>query len=277
MKDVCIRDATAADSAAVLKLCAQLDPNDYMLQAWNLWMGSPGDLQLVAEWRGHFAGCVRAGIIGGSEAFLQGLRVDPERQRLGIGRELMTALDERLRRRGVAAQRAVTSSTNAPALALLASLGWRRVRSVNRRRHPGIVESDLGTALLPSARPPAIDADRLPLVSRRGVAFFGRIYSSGRSSWIAEEWRKGRIVGDGGGWVAIDPLADGPVWIHTLVGEGAAAHTLLGGLLNGEGRGPRREVILEAEADPVFQTILDELGFAARGPAERYAVMEKAP
>jgi ribosomal protein S18 acetylase RimI-like enzyme len=272
--ELLLREATGEDNAAVASLCARLDPADYMLTAWPEWMKSPGDVQLVAEWQGRFVGCVRAGVVGEGQAFLQGLRVDPGHRRMGVARALMVGLEDRLRHRQVVVQRAVTSESNLPALDLLAGLGWRRAKSVVRRRHFEVARGDLVGALRRVSLAPNPDEEPL-LMSRRGLAYFGRIYQSADRQWILEEWKEGRIYGSSGSWCAFDSIADGPLWIHTLsVGPGAL-RGFLAGLIEGGREGPRQEVILDADAAPEAQSVLDALGFAPGTLEDRYAVLEQ--
>ena len=57
MIDGVVRGATAADTAAVQALCKLLDPDDYVPDAWPMWLRMTDGINLVAEVEGRIVGC----------------------------------------------------------------------------------------------------------------------------------------------------------------------------------------------------------------------------
>jgi N-acetylglutamate synthase-like GNAT family acetyltransferase len=269
MTGVAVREAEERDAPGVRQLCAQLDRCDYLLSAWGRWMRTPGDVNLVAESAGRVVGCVHAGVLSASETFLQGLRVDPDLRRRGVGSRLMAELDVRLRQRGLAVQRAVTAEDNGAARRLLAALGWREVHAVARRRRQSVHTAGAGLERPSRASVAATIAGRQPMVaSRPGQAFFHRIYFAASAAWVADAAGAGQVLGSGDACAFLDPPSGGTLWLHSLAGPAASSLRLLAGLIDA-GAGGRGTVILEAPADAEIQGGLDALGFEPAGPHDR--------
>ena len=282
MNGFAVREAEERDAPGVRRLCVQLNRCDYLLRAWGDWMRTPGDLNLVAESEGRIVGCVHAGLLSPAETFLQGLRVDPEMRRQGVGGRLMAELSERLRQRGVEVQRGVTAEGNGPARRLLAALGWREVHAVVRRRRmsAGAVAAVGAGVERPSLQLVTEIVGRRPRVaSRPGLAFFRRIYFAAGAASIADAVAAGLVLGAGDACAFLDPPGNGKLWLHFFAGPTASSLRLLAKLID-PGAGSCRTVstliplIVEAPAEAEIQSGLDTLGFEPAGPGDRYLVLE---
>jgi N-acetylglutamate synthase-like GNAT family acetyltransferase len=275
MTGLAVREAEERDAPSVRHLCIQLNRCDYLLSAWGRWMRTPAALNLVAESAGRVVGCVHAGLLSPSETFLQGLRVDPAMRQQGVGSRLMEGLAERLRRRGVEVQRAVTAQGNGPARRLLAALGWREVHAVARRRHQSAgAIADAGVERPPLARVAEIVGSRPLLASRPGLAFFRRIYFAASPGAVAEAVAAGHVLGTGDACAFVDPPSTGKLWLHAVAGPAVSSLRLIDKLVRA-GAGGRGTLLVEAPADAEMQSGLDELGFAPAGPRDRYLVLDK--
>jgi N-acetylglutamate synthase-like GNAT family acetyltransferase len=273
MTGLAVREAEERDTPGVRQLCVQLNRCDYLLGAWGRWMRTPGDLNLVAESEGRIVGCVHAGLLSPAETFLQGLRVDPAMRRRGVGSRLMAELAERLRRRGLAVQRAVTAQGNGPARRLLAALGWREVHSVARRRRRSALTVVAGLERPPLAWVAEIVGRQPMVASRPGLAFFRRIYFAASAASVAEAVAAGHVLGTGDACSFLDPPGKGHLWLHSLVGPASSSLRLLAGLMH-PGAGGRGTLIVEAPAEVEIQNGLDTLGFEPAGLHDRYLVLE---
>jgi N-acetylglutamate synthase-like GNAT family acetyltransferase len=277
-----VREAEERDAPAVRQLCERLDARDYLLGAWGAWMQTPGDIQLVAEHGGRLAGCVRAGLPSPSEAFVQGLRVDPEVRRRGIGRQLLLDLEARLRRRGVTVQRAVTAQGNERARGLAAALRWREVHAVARRRTRKALAAPAAASDASSAaawpRPPldvveAVLRRHPVLASHTGLAHFRRVYFAAAAPWVADAVRAGLVLGADGACAFLDPPARSGLWLHAPAGPAASVVRLIA-TVAGAGAPGRGALAVEAPDDAELQSGLDALGFVPADQDDRYVVLE---
>jgi N-acetylglutamate synthase-like GNAT family acetyltransferase len=269
-----VREAQPDDTARVKDFCREIDPKDYLLQAWDHWTAAPG-VSVVVENEGRVVGCLHASVVEAGQAFVQGLRVDPAHRRQGLGLALMRHLAVNLAARRVRIQRAVTARENHPARALVSELGWQEVRVVTRRQHRSAA---IGYALQrrwEEDRASASLAREATLISEPGLAFFHRIYRSATRSWTRQAASDGRIVGEPDAGFLIDPPRGQSLWVHTSLGEAAWAPEVLGAWLAPSTSGPRGELTLEAPEDPALQRALDRLGFEPAGSEHRYVVVEQ--
>jgi hypothetical protein len=239
---------------------------------------------------------VHAGLPSPTEAFVQGLRVDPGLRRRGAGRQLLEAIEERLRQRGVEVQRAVTAQDNERSRGLAAALGWREVRAVARRRKPPASARGLDSLLAveaepivgkPSAPARGVDGLRLDreavheilrrhpvLASRTGAAHFRRVYFAASAAWVAGSLRAGEVVGTGGACAFLDPPDGGGLWLHGLAGP---VPSLLGlvDAIGGWGTAAGGVALtVEAPDDADMQGGLDALGFEPAAAHARYLILE---
>jgi ribosomal protein S18 acetylase RimI-like enzyme len=149
MSDAIIRTATPADKQALGRLGAMLVEEHYQFDRLRFLAPVPdlreryGDFLsghaasedkfvLVAEQDGAIAGYVFAGVEGVDYMVLRGpagnvydLLVDPDYRRLGLGRRLMQAALDELRRRGSTQAVLFTADKNETAQHLFAAVGFR--------------------------------------------------------------------------------------------------------------------------------------------------------
>ena len=261
-----LRRAAATDREAVRRLCDRLDPNDYLPQAWDEWLAGPDNELLLAHSGEALVGCVFAAPVAPGQVFSQGLRVDPEERRLGVGTLLMQEQRPRLAARGIEIARGVTGARNRRARAFFKKIGWKEVGTFCRRRLPDW--SPAGASSTASACVPG----RL-LASQEGRAHFRRIFFSADRSWLEQAAREGRWHARDGAHILLDaPSAEFGTWAVVLGGPQAALAHLLE-TLSPPWSGPRG-LAVEAADEPALQAALDRLGFQSPGPDDSYVVVE---
>jgi GNAT superfamily N-acetyltransferase len=261
-----LRRAAAADREAVRGLCERLNPNDYLPLAWDEWLAGPDSELLLAHRGRRLVGCVFAAPVAPGQVFSQGLRVDPDHRRLGVGTLLMNEQHRRLGQRKIEIARGVTGTNNRRARAFFQKIGWTEVGAFCRRRlphwSPGRAKATV-TASLP---------DRL-LVSSEGRAHFRRIFFSAGAAWLEVAAAQGRWHARDGAHVLLDPpSAEFGTWGVVLGGPPAALASLLQTL--SPPWNAARGLTVEAAAEPELQTALDGLGFLPPGPEDSYVVVE---
>ncbi len=202
-----IRPAQAADKEAVAAFCARIwDGQDYLPQVWDGWWNDRQGVLLTALLDGVPVGVVRAAFPNPEEAWLEGMRVDPQHHGAGIATNLFVALIEEVRRRGARAARLMTVGTNYPVHRMCAHLGFARVAHVRqrfRRLEEGAVPS--------AARPLRLDEVALAqaLLSGHGLvpgqtpflAVTAGLCPLGGGVWTS--WSESRLI---------EHLARGEVW-----------------------------------------------------------------
>jgi GNAT superfamily N-acetyltransferase len=271
---ITVRDATPDDTAAVRCLCRGLDPDDYVIGAWDAWRSIPGDVNLVAEMDGRIVGCVRAGFVSDVEVFSQAVRVDPQAQRHGVATALVRTQETILRARGVVTIRGTTGLANARARSFFAAVGYREAAVVIRRRISTWPARTGEPALLPTSETLELMRRASFLASRPALAVYKRVYFAPSPSWLQDAARQGRMVcTTDHAWAVLDPAspAEG-IWIGALGGAPGPLRDLLLGLSAPQVAGPALTV--DAPADPDIQEMLDRLGFEESGALDQYVVLE---
>jgi GNAT superfamily N-acetyltransferase len=241
-----IRLAQAADRDAVLAFCAHIwDGHDYVPSVWDEWLQDPQGIFLAALLDGVPVAVARAVFPTPDEAWLEGMRVDPDHRGAGIALALSAALVETCRERGARSVRLMTVGDNYPIHRICARLGLDLALRLQRRfcaleagpapaglRQLGPADLPLAQALL--ARP------------ARGPRFLEMtrgLYSLAGGIWTA--WNEARLR---------QHLARGEAWTWEG-GRGARAIAVVNphrrragvfevGLL--EGPGPDCAALLEA-------------------------------
>jgi N-acetylglutamate synthase-like GNAT family acetyltransferase len=108
-----IRRAVAQDKDAVLAFCARtFEWGDYLPEVWEQWLADEKGQFLVATQDGVPVGVAKVTLLTPSEAWLEGLRVDPQHRHAGLGWQFQTACLEVARRSGVDVARLATGSKN---------------------------------------------------------------------------------------------------------------------------------------------------------------------
>ena len=123
-----VRRAREEDREAVLAFCSQTwEWGDYIEYVWDEWLHDPQSALFVATMDGRPVGVANIRMLNATEAWLEGMRVDPAFRQHGIASALFEAqITEALRRNALTA-RLITESTNTAAIRLIERSFMRRV------------------------------------------------------------------------------------------------------------------------------------------------------
>lgn len=128
MSEILVRPARAEDREAVLAFCAQTwEWGDYIERVWETWLTDPGGLLLVALIDDRPVGIVHTRMVNETDAWQEGMRVDPAYRQQGIARQLSLEAGAEAMRRGATTVRLVTESTNAASIYLVEQARFRQV------------------------------------------------------------------------------------------------------------------------------------------------------
>jgi GNAT superfamily N-acetyltransferase len=258
-----IRPAGPQDQAGVTEFCSRIwEGRDYVPRIWEEWISDPEGVLLVALWDEKPISVVRASFYTPGEAWLEGMRVDPDYQGRGVATAVFTELMEAVEERGAHVARLLTAWRNVEVHRMCDHLGFElcfrarnRFRPLEIGRPSGLRQLDEGEFSL--AR---------KLLARRGIgarqtATFLEIscnlYSVGGGVWLS--WSAARLR---------EHLTLGHVWVWE---EGGLARAIavvtphrrgrpglyVVGLLEGSGRAcsalldalSRHETIPEPDGD----------------------------
>ncbi|HLI91734.1 MAG TPA: GNAT family N-acetyltransferase [Ktedonobacteraceae bacterium] len=113
MPHIEVRPARPEDRDAVLTFCANTwEWGDYIEYVWDEWLHNPDGLLLVATVDGRPAGITHMQMLTKTDAWLEGLRVDPEYRHQGLAKALDEAALVEAMRRGAAYVRLAIDSRN---------------------------------------------------------------------------------------------------------------------------------------------------------------------
>ncbi len=108
-----IRRARPEDRDTVLAFCTNTwDWGDYIEYVWDEWLHDPQGALFVATVNERPVGVAHMLMASPTEAWLEGMRVDPEFRRRGISRALSNAMMVEAMNRGATTARLATESTN---------------------------------------------------------------------------------------------------------------------------------------------------------------------
>lgn len=125
-----IRRARPEDRDAVLAFSKHTwDWGDYIEYVWDEWLADPRGYLFIAVIDGQPVGVAHLRLLNVTEAWLEGMRVDPNFRLRGIGKALYDAELVEAMRRGATMVRYVTESTNLGSIALAEHNFMRRVGS----------------------------------------------------------------------------------------------------------------------------------------------------
>jgi GNAT superfamily N-acetyltransferase len=128
MAEIEIRQAQPTDRAAVLAFCEQTwEWGDYIDDVWEKWQEDPSGLLLVALSANQPVGIVHIQMLNATEAWLEGMRVNPTYRRQGIARQLHLEAMAEAMRRGATTARLLTASDNTASIHLIEQLHFQRV------------------------------------------------------------------------------------------------------------------------------------------------------
>jgi ribosomal protein S18 acetylase RimI-like enzyme len=134
-----VRPAHPADRDLVLALCTRIwGEHDYIEWVWDDWLRDAAGVLLVATLDGRPVGIVHLRMMSDEEAWIEGVRVDPDLRRQGIGRTLVSRAMVAGRERGASVVRLFTDWDNLAAQQLFARFGFVRVAELVRYRGPAL-------------------------------------------------------------------------------------------------------------------------------------------
>lgn len=120
MPQIEIRPARPEDRDAVLAFCTQTwEWGDYIEYVWDEWLHDPNGVLLVAAIDGQPVGVGHMRMLSPTEAWLEGMRVDPAYRRRGLAAAINNEMMAEAMRRGAKVARLITESTNADSIRLL--------------------------------------------------------------------------------------------------------------------------------------------------------------
>jgi ribosomal protein S18 acetylase RimI-like enzyme len=128
MAQMMIRPASAADRDAVLEFCEHTwEWGDYIERVWNRWLHDTNGRLFVAVIDEQPIGLIHVQMMSETEAWLEGLRVDPRYRQRGVARELNLVAQAEAMRRGATIVRLAVSADNTRSQHLSESNHMRQV------------------------------------------------------------------------------------------------------------------------------------------------------
>lgn len=128
MSEVVIRQARPADREAVLAFCAHTwEWGDYIEHVWDEWLHDTAGVLLVALIDGRPVGLLHLLMLNATEAWQEGMRVDPAYRKQGIATQLSVEAGAEAMRRGATTVRLMVDATNTASISLVEQSHSRRV------------------------------------------------------------------------------------------------------------------------------------------------------
>ena len=129
-----IRPARPGDHPAVERICAHTwEWGDYIPEVWDQWLADEQGLPIIGELAGRVVALSRIRLQEPDQIWLEGMRVDPEYRRRGIGRQFLDHSIAFARDRGARVVRLSTSYHNVTVHTMAAQAGMARVGSYQLR------------------------------------------------------------------------------------------------------------------------------------------------
>ncbi len=136
---VVCRPALAKDTDAVMELSSHIwEGGDYIPQVWDEWMADPDGLLGVAEMHGRVAGIFKLTKFQEGEWYMEGLRVHPDFQGMGVASHIHTYVLETWRRIGGGIIRLTTASYNVKVHRMCEQSGFTRLAEFIPYRAPSL-------------------------------------------------------------------------------------------------------------------------------------------
>jgi ribosomal protein S18 acetylase RimI-like enzyme len=140
-----VRSARPEDREAILAFCDRIwGERDYVTQVWEDWLRDArqgGGVLLVGLLKGRPVGTLHLRMVSDDEAWVEGVRVDPDMRRQGIARALSVRSGEAAREHGASVVRVFVKAENAVAQALVAHSGFTRRAELARYTAPALDET----------------------------------------------------------------------------------------------------------------------------------------
>jgi GNAT superfamily N-acetyltransferase len=123
-----IRPARPDDRSAVERICAHTwEWGDYIPEVWDEWLADKRGVLQVGQLDGHVVAVNRLIFQSPDEVWLEGMRVDPDHRREGIGWQFMKHDLAYARDHGAKVVRLATGHSNAAVQAMVARVGMVRI------------------------------------------------------------------------------------------------------------------------------------------------------
>src|SRR5712692_3471138 len=128
MATVEVRPARPEDREAVLAFCRQTwEWGDYIEYVWDEWLHDARGVLFVVTVEGKPAGIANMRMLNETDAWLEGIRVDPAHRQQGLAAALHEATLAEAMRRGATNARLITESVNTRAISLVERSFVRRM------------------------------------------------------------------------------------------------------------------------------------------------------
>lgn len=181
-----VRPARPEDRDQVLAFCGRtFEWGDYIGDVWDKWVNDPAGPLLVAVVGDQVVGTGKVTMISGSEAWLEGLRVNPAFRGQGLAQAMYEAAETTARKRWAKVARYATFSSNTAIHNLSERFGYRRVARFIEFTAP----AEAGP-LPERLRQEEAGAAEVLLAAAAGLAASGGLYAGG---WHCQELRGGRL------------------------------------------------------------------------------------
>jgi ribosomal protein S18 acetylase RimI-like enzyme len=156
------RAATEDDREAVLAFCAQTwNDGDYIDAVWDTWLADTTGALLVATRAGRPVGLAHLRMMSADEAWIEGVRVDPEARRQGVARTLISRTLVTAHEHGAVVARYFTSSDNIASQRLFDRFGFTRVAEIVRFTAEALAADEREGDGISLARATEQDAERI--------------------------------------------------------------------------------------------------------------------
>lgn len=110
---VLCRPALESDYPDIAEFCKGIwDGGDYVPEVWHDWLNDPHGLLATAEFDGHAIGCSHLALLAEGQWWLEGFRVDPQKQGLKVGSRLHDYVTDWWGEYGDGTVRLMTSAKN---------------------------------------------------------------------------------------------------------------------------------------------------------------------
>jgi GNAT superfamily N-acetyltransferase len=200
---VVCRPSLPRDTAEVLEFCKGIwEGQDYIQYVWDRWLGDTRGPLITAEYGGGAAGIAKISYLSGGQWWLEGFRVDPKLQGLGIGSHLHGYVDHWWLEHGDGFVRLMTSSQRLKVHHLCEKSGYHKVAEVVSYCKATALDgpADAFQRVMPGEEKPSLDvALKCPALKMAGLMdngwrqvrpdefLLGKIIHAGGAFW----WRGG--------------------------------------------------------------------------------------
>lgn len=200
MPEIVIRQARPEDREAVLAFCVNTwDWGDYIEQVWEAWVQNPAGCLLVALDGEQPVGLVHMQMLSASDAWQEGMRVDPTYRKQGIAHRLGTEATAEAMRRGATSVRLLTDQVNTGSIHLVEGMHFRRVGAFapyNAPQLDSVPRSNASQDHIVLARPEDIDDIITYLDDSNVFPVVGGMYYLGYTGYrISDSLLKEKIQG----------------------------------------------------------------------------------